>query len=72
MNYTKIILDKLILALTIKLKAKRNEHSAAIKIQSLVRGHLARIRQKRKVRRELDSLHQAVVRGEVGLTYYIH
>ena len=41
-------------------------------IQSLVRGHLARIRQKRKVRRELDSLHQAVVRGEVGLTYYIH
>ena len=50
------------------LKAQRNEHSAAIKIQSVVRGHLARSRQKRKVRGELETLHQAVVRGEVELS----
>jgi len=45
-------------------EAQRNETSAAIKIQSLVRGHLARVRQKKKVRMELESLHQAVVKGE--------
>ena len=49
------------------MKAQRNENSAAIKIQSLVRGHLARVRQRRKVRRELEGLQQAVLRGEVGI-----
>ena len=48
------------------MKAQRNENSAAIKIQSLVRGHLARVGQRRKVRRELEGLQQAVLRGEVG------
>ena len=48
------------------MKAQRNENSAAIKIQSLVRGHLARAGQRRKVRRELETLQQAVLRGEVG------
>ena len=47
------------------MKAQRNENSSAIKIQSLVRGHLARARQRRKVRRELEGLQQAVLRGEV-------
>jgi hypothetical protein len=48
------------------IQAQRNENSAAMKIQSLVRGHLARAGQRRKVRRELEGLQQAVLRGEVG------
>eukprot|EP00092_Neocalanus_flemingeri_P033885 GFUD01036847.1.p1 GENE.GFUD01036847.1~~GFUD01036847.1.p1 ORF type:complete len:1078 (-),score=314.76 GFUD01036847.1:112-3345(-) len=45
-------------------EAQRNETSSAVKIQSLVRGHLARVRQKKQVRKELESLYQAVVKGE--------
>jgi hypothetical protein len=47
------------------MQAQRNENSAAMKIQSLVRGHLARAGQRRKVRGELEWLQQAVLRGEV-------
>jgi len=45
-------------------EAQRNENTAAIKIQSLVRGHLARVIRKKLVRGELESLHQAVINGE--------
>jgi len=46
-------------------EAERNADSAAIRIQSLIRGYLVRVRQKRRVRKELEALHQAVVRGEL-------
>ena len=48
------------------LKALRNENSATIKIQSLMRGHLARVRQGINVRRELEGLQQVVIRREKG------
>ena len=50
------------------MQAERNADSAAIRIQSLIRGYLVRVRQKRRVRKELEALHQAVVRGEVNIS----